>query len=44
MLDLNISAIDRFLRGEQVEGAFGEKDLGRDYIPDKFHTLKAFTF
>lgn len=36
MLELNIAAIDRFLKGEQVEGTFGERDLGRAYKPAKF--------
>lgn len=33
MFDLNVQAIDKFLRNEKVEGTFGEKDLGRDYVP-----------
>lgn len=33
MLDLNIEAIEKFLRNEKVEGTFGEKDLGRNHIP-----------
>jgi len=33
MLDLNLQAIDKFLKGEQVEGTFGDQDLGREYKP-----------
>lgn len=44
MFDLNITAIDRFLRDEKVEGTFGDKDVGRNYVPDKFYPQKVFTF
>ena len=43
-LDLNISAIDKFLRGEKVEGTFESKDLGRNYTPEKFYSEGKFTF
>lgn len=33
MLEYNLQAIDKFLEGEKVEGAFGEKDIGRNYRP-----------
>jgi hypothetical protein len=33
MFDLNVRAIDRFLSGEQVEGSFGDRDLGRNFKP-----------
>jgi hypothetical protein len=38
MLDLNLQAIDKFLKGEQVEGTFGDQDLGRTYTPQKFYS------
>ncbi len=44
MFELNVTAIDKFLRGEKVEGAFGDNDLGRNWVPQKFHPLKTFTF
>lgn len=37
MIDLNLAALDGFLRGEKVEGTFGEYDLGRSYRPKQFH-------
>ena len=43
-LDLNIIAMDKFLKGEKVEGTFDSKDLGRDYTPDKFYSEKNFMF
>jgi hypothetical protein len=36
MFDLNVSAIDRFFRGEKIEGAFGDRDLGRNFKPSVF--------
>jgi hypothetical protein len=33
MLELNVTAIERFLNGERVEGTFGDRDLGRKYKP-----------
>ena len=36
MLDFNLDAIDKFLRGEIVESTYGDKNLGRDYRPSKF--------
>jgi hypothetical protein len=33
MLDLNLQAIDKFFKGEKVEGTFGDQDLGREYRP-----------
>lgn len=44
MLDLNLKAIETFLRGERVEGTQGDRDLGRDYKPSKFHKFEMFTF
>jgi hypothetical protein len=31
-----LNAIDRFLKGEKVEGTYEGKDLGRDFAPEKF--------
>lgn len=31
LFELNMAAIDKFLRQDKVEGTFGEKDLGRNY-------------
>ena len=42
MLELNLSAIERFLKGERVEGTFGERDLGRKFKPDKFYPENKF--
>lgn len=33
MFELNVTAIDKFLRGEKVEGAFVDNDLGRNWVP-----------
>ena len=44
MLDLNFQAIDRFLSGKKVEGTFGDKDLGRKFVPEKFHPKNYFTY
>ena len=35
-LELNLEAIGRFIKGESVEGKYGEKDCGRDYVPEKY--------
>ena len=42
-LDLNLDAIDKFLKGEKVEGQFEGKDLGRDHSFVEFHPPSNFT-
>jgi hypothetical protein len=44
MFDLNVSAIDKFLRGEKVEGTFGDRDLGRNFRPSEFHPEYKLSF
>ena len=36
-MDLNFDIIEKFLKGERVEGTLGDKDLGRDFSPKKYH-------
>jgi hypothetical protein len=44
MMELNLHAIDNFLKGETVEGKFGKKELGRDFEPPFYHTEKIETW
>jgi hypothetical protein len=44
MLELNISAVERFIKGEQVEGTFGERELGREFKPVKYYPEDKFHF
>lgn len=41
--DLNVHAIDRFVRGEPVEGHYEGKDLGRTYTPEQFYNEADFS-
>lgn len=44
MHDFNLDVIDRFLKGEQVEPTVGDRNLGREFKPLKFHAPHKFTF
>lgn len=33
ILDLSLDAIGRFLKNERVEGNYGDRVLGRDFVP-----------
>jgi hypothetical protein len=41
-LELNITAIERFMKGERVEGTFGPRELGREWKPKKFYPEDGF--
>ena len=43
-MELNIQAMDLFLKGEKVEGKFGDKDLGRDFVPKIFTPVDMTTW